>query len=140
MRCCLSTTFSSNLPLGKVFSFPCTIWLLTHRSFFRGNDDLCFRENENRCFNKYRKGAFLAQLCRARVFPFTKASVVRYFCLVRVLTLHYRVRKAAFSTYLLCLMKNLNRRAVKSGVIRPPLIYDQVNFLFLPAICVALRT
>ncbi len=29
--------FSSNLPLKTVFSFPCAIWLLTHRRFFRGN-------------------------------------------------------------------------------------------------------
>ncbi len=29
---------------------------------------LCFRENENCRFNKYRKPAFLAQLCCARVF------------------------------------------------------------------------
>ncbi len=30
---------------------------------------MCFRENENCCINKYRKPAFLAQLCCARVFP-----------------------------------------------------------------------
>ncbi len=44
---------------------------------------MCFRENENCCFNKYRKPAFLAQLCCDRVFDFNlrflrKASVENF--------------------------------------------------------------
>ncbi len=42
------TTFSSNLPLGTVFSFPCTIWLLTHRRFFRDNDNIQIFFTQNR--------------------------------------------------------------------------------------------
>ncbi len=34
------STFSSNLPLETVFSFPCTIWLLASRRIFRDNDDM----------------------------------------------------------------------------------------------------
>ncbi len=32
---------------------------------------MCFRENENCCFNKYRKPAFLAQLCCVSLISFT---------------------------------------------------------------------
>ncbi len=41
---------------------------------------MCFRENENCCFNKNRKPAFLAQLCCARVF-----SIFFYFQFVDIL-------------------------------------------------------
>ncbi len=36
---------------------------------------MCFWENENCCFNKYRKPAFPAQLCCARVFLVSTRSV-----------------------------------------------------------------